>query len=70
MVRDPLCVNSRFICQLINPVGARKLHLLILIRVESSVLLFLVLIPVRVDLLEFIGSGFMSPQFYVFLSFF
>jgi len=37
MARDPFCVDSRFIRQLIDPVGARKHRLLVLTRVESSV---------------------------------
>jgi len=70
VVRDLLCVDSRFIHQLIDPVGAGKHHLLELTRVESSVLLFLVVFLIRVDTLGFTGSGFMSPQFYVFFPFF
>jgi len=37
MARDPFCVDSQFIRQLIDPSGARKHCLLVLTRVESSV---------------------------------
>lgn len=39
--------------------------LLHLTRVESSVLLFFVVFPIRVHSSGFIGLGFMSPSFYV-----
>ena len=70
MVYDPLFVDSRFIHLLIDPVGAGKHHFLELTTVESSVLLFLVVFPIRVDTLGFTRSGFISPQFYVFFPFF
>jgi len=63
MVRDLLCVDSQFIHQLIDPVGVGKHRLLELTRVESNVLLFLIVFSFRVDTLEFTGLGFMSPQF-------
>jgi len=61
MVCDPLCVDSWFIHLLLDPVGVGKHRLLELTRVESSVLLFLVVFPIRVNTLGFTGSGFMSP---------
>jgi hypothetical protein len=38
MVRDPFCVDSRFICQLIDLLGLANIRLLDLSRVGSSVL--------------------------------
>jgi len=70
MVRDLSCVDIWFIRQLIDLVDACKDCLLDLTRVGSSVLLLLVVFPVRVDSLGFTGSGFMSPQLLCIFSLF
>ena len=72
MIRDPFYVDSRFIGQLIDPIGARKRCLLVLTKVESSVLLFLVLIPVRVDSIHLNSQVqvLCPPSFMYFFSFF
>jgi len=61
MVCDKFFVDSRFICQLIDPVGAHKHRLLDLTKVELSVLL--VVFSFMVYSLGFTWSVFMSPQF-------
>ena len=61
MVCDKFFVDSRFIRQLIDPVGAHKHRLLDLTKVELSVLL--VVFSFMVYSLGFTWSGFISPQF-------
>jgi len=53
------CADIRFIRQLLYLVGVRKHRLLDLTSVESSVLLLLVVFPVRINSLGCTGSIFM-----------